>query len=271
MKLTKIASVLGVSAAIALATISPAMAADKPLTDNQKQQVQKVVHDYLLSNPQILIQVSQKLQQQQQQAMKQMEQKAQQMIPSIAKDLLHNSQSPVLGNPQGDITVVEFYDPQCPHCKDMREVIDAVIKKDPNVRVVFKLFPIFGPQSVFAGQAALASAKQGKFAQFNDALLEATNPLTKQKVLDIAKKVSLNVKQLQKDMQDSKISAELKENKELAQQLQLMGTPAFVVASTNGTANGKKKPFLIPGSTNEEVLSGLIQRVRTGKTEKNKS
>lgn len=271
MKLSKIATVLGLSASLALGTMSTSYAADKSsqLTDTQKQQVQKVVRDYLLSNPQILVEVSQKLQQQQQQAMKKMEQKAQKTIPKLAKDLLHNPSSPVEGNPKGDITLVEFYDPQCPHCKDMRPVIDGMMKKDPNLRVVFKVFPIFGANSVFAAKALLAAEKQNKFQAFNEGLLAASNPLTSDKVLTIARKAGLNVKQLQKDMDSQAIGSELKDNLALAQKLKLMGTPAFIVASTSDTENGKKTPFLIPGTTSEQVLSGLIKQVRSGDSDNN--
>jgi protein-disulfide isomerase len=268
MKLSKLACAMGVSALL-IANSMTSFAADKAvaapaLTDSQKQQIQGVVRDYLLSNPQILLEVSQKLQQQQQQAMKKMEEQAQKAIPGLAKDLLNSGTSPVAGNPQGDITVVEFYDPQCPHCKDMGPLMDGLIKKDPNIRVVYKLFPVFGPDSFYAGKAVIAATKQGKFAALNDAMLANSGPLTNQVVLDLAKNAGLNVKQLEKDMQDPKLDAELKANIQLAQTLQLMGTPAFIVASTTETANGQKAPFLIPGTTSEDVLVGLIKQVRQG-------
>jgi protein-disulfide isomerase len=235
-----------------------------PLSEAQKQQIQTVVRDYLLKNPQVLLEVSQKLQQQQQDAMRKMEQHAQKVIPTLAKELLNAPTSPMAGNPQGDITVVEFYDPQCPHCKEMGPLMMDLLKKDPNVRVVYKLFPVFGPDSMYAGKAAIAAARQGKFMAFNEALLGSSDPLTQQKVLELAKQAGLNVSQLQKDMEDPKVEAELQSNIKMAGTLQLMGTPAFVVASTTNTANGQRTPFLIPGTTTPEVLQGVIEQVRRG-------
>ncbi|MFN7098284.1 MAG: DsbA family protein, partial [Gammaproteobacteria bacterium] len=192
-------------------------------------QVQQIVHDYLLNNPQILVQVSQKLQQQQMQQMQQVQQNAQKVIPDISAQLFSDKSSPIGGNVNGDVTMVEFFDYQCPHCKDMAAIVGDLTKQDGNLKIVYKELPIFGADSQFAAAAALASMQQGKYDQFHNALMQAPAPLTSDVVMQVAQANGLNVVQLQKDMNSDAVKQELKDNMQLAQKLKLMGTPAFVI------------------------------------------
>ena len=221
---------------------------------NQTKEIQQIIHDYLVKNPQVLIEASQALQQQQ---MAQMQKTASKAITENARDLFNNSTSPVVGNPNGDVTVVEFMDYQCPHCKEMNPVIDGLIKTDGNLRVVYKELPIFGATSEFAAKAALASIKQGKYQAFHAALMADQNPLSKDEVLKLAREVGLNTDKLSKDAEDTQISQQLKDNNALAQKLGLMGTPAFIV----GRRDGSKTAF-IPGTTNQQSLQQLITQTR---------
>lgn len=220
----------------------------------QTKEIEQIVHDYLVKNPQVLIEASQALQQQQ---MAQMQKTASKAITANIKDLFNNPASPVIGNPNGDVTVVEFMDYQCPHCKEMSPVLDTLVKGDSNLRVVFKELPIFGPTSEFAAKAALASQKQGKYAAFHVALMKDQNPLAKDEVLKIAKEVGLDIDKLSKDVSDPVIDQQLKDNYKLAQQLGLVGTPAFVIANRQGTNTA-----FIPGSTSQQGLQQAIAQVR---------
>lgn len=240
-------------------------AANNPATSfnaEQKQQIEQITRNYLLNNPEILVEVSQKLQEKQEQQMQKIEENAQKEIPKVAKELFNNVNSPTLGNATGDVTLVEFFDYQCSHCKTMGPVIESLLKDDNQVRVVYKEFPIFGNSSVFASKAALAANKQGKYAQFNKKLMETENPLTEEKVLNVAQAMGLNIEQLKKDMESKSIKNELEENLKLGQKLGIMGTPAFVVGSTKDASNPKAKSFFIPGATNEATLENLITEVR---------
>ncbi len=254
---------LSLAAAIVLlgASVGATAANTSTLSPGQEQQVQQIVHDYLLNNPQILIEVQQKLQEQQMQQMQQIQKEAAKVIPGITSELFQSSSSPVAGNTAGDVTVVEFFDYQCPHCKDMSALIDDLMKQDPKLRVVYKEFPIFGNSSEYASKAALAAMKQGKYVAFHDALMQTNESLNKDKVLQIARSAGLNVEQLQQDMNSAAIAQELKTNKNLAKKLQLVGTPAFVIANTKNSSQS----ILIPGATNEEVLQGLIAQARNNK------
>lgn len=243
------------------ASIEAIAADNSSLSPGQQQQVQQVVHDYILNNPQILIEVQQKLQEQQMQQMQQIQKDAQKVIPNITSELFNSTTSPVAGNATGDVTVVEFFDYQCTHCKDMSALMVDLVKQDPKLRVVYKEFPIFGNNSEYAAKAALAATKQDKYTVFHDALMQTNEPLNKDKILQIARDAGLNVDQLQQDMNNPAIAQELKTNKSLAKKLQLVGTPAFVIANTKNSTQS----ILIPGATNEEVLQGLIAQARNNK------
>lgn len=231
-----------------------AMAATSAFSPEQTKQIEQIVHSYLVKNPQVLVEASQALQQQQ---MAKMQQAAVKGIAQNAKDIFNNPASPVVGNPQGNVSVVEFMDYQCPHCKDMEPIMNELIKGDPQLRVVYKELPIFGANSEYAAKAALASVKQGKFAAFHDALLNDKNPLTQDEVLKIAKSVGVDTAQMEKDMQDAVIGQQLKDNLKLAQALNLMGTPAIIVANRDGSKNS-----FIPGTTSKADLLQLIAQMR---------
>jgi protein-disulfide isomerase len=235
------------------------------LTPAQQKQVQQIVHDYLLNNPQILVQVSQKLQEQQMQQMQQVQQNAQKVIPDVSAQLFNDKTSPVSGNLNGDVTMVEFFDYQCPHCKDMATVIESLAKQDGNLKIIYKELPIFGADSQFAAAAALASVNQGKYEQFHNALMQAPDPLTNDVVMQVAQSAGLNVDQLKKDMNSDAIKQELKDNVQLAQKLQLMGTPAFVITNTKNI----DQSVLIPGTTSQDVLQSIISQARTNKLANN--
>lgn len=227
------------------------------LPNAQKQQIEKIVHDYLVSNPQVLIEVSQSLQQQQQQKMMEAAEKA---IDTNSNDLFADNLTTV-GNPKGNVTLVEFFDYQCGHCKQMTKVIDTLVAKNPQLRVIYKEFPIFGGSSDLAAKAALAAALQGKYQTMHTALLHQDKPLTSKSIMELAKKNNLDVKKLKQDMDAKNIMQILTNNRQLAEKLNLMGTPAFIVASTpTGKLDAKVKPGFIPGAANEQVLQSLINK-----------
>lgn len=239
----------------ALAFQTSTMAA--PLSSDQVQQVQQIVHNYLVNNPQVLVEASEALQKQE---MQKIEKNAQSTISKYAKQIFADSGSPVVGNANGKVTLVEFFDYQCPHCKDMSSAISNVMSSDKNLRVVFKELPIFGGNSKFAAQAALAAYKQGadKYLQFHNSLMAAANPLNEEKILSIAKTSGLNVDQLKKDMSSSDVKQEIENNFKLAQALSIMGTPTFVIGKwENGAVS---KTSFIPGATTEANLQKLVRQ-----------
>lgn len=240
--------------ALALSSSFAYAADNQDFTSIQKKAIENIIHEYLVSNPQVLVEASQKLQQQEQSAMMQKAEKA----ISANGSALFDQKDPIAGNPKGTVNVVEFFDYQCIHCKSMNVAIDNLIKQNKDLRVVFKEFPIFGANSQYAATAALASEKQGKYFEFHTALMKAQGQLSKDEVLKIAKTVGLNVEQLEKDMKDPQYEQQIKANYKLAQTLGLMGTPAFIITQNPYPADGKS--VFIPGETSQESIQKAIEQ-----------
>lgn len=248
--------------ALATSLASPAiMAADAtataPMSDAQKKEIEKVIHDYLVSNPEVLLEASQALQQKQQQNM---QQQAQSAIQENA-DQLFQGKLTTVGNPKGAVTIVEFFDYQCIHCKKMSSTLDNLIKKDSGLRVIYKEFPIFGKSSEMASRVALAAGMQGKYQAMHNALLTTEKRLDNQVVMDAAKSLGLDMNKLKKDMDSQEVTDILDTNRQLAEKLHLMGTPAFIIASTpNGQFKAGSEPSFVPGAATEESLQEMIKK-----------
>ena len=194
---------------------------------------------------------------------------AQGAIETNRAQLVNSKQSPVLGDPNGSVTLIEFFDYQCVHCRRLAPSIAELIQKDPNLRVVYKEFPIFGKESEFATRAALAANMQGKYQAFHEALMGSTKPLSNAQVLALAKQVKLNIKQLQKDMSSPAVDKEIKENRELAQALNIAATPSLIITPTHAVNNPVKHAqsvddltsIFIPGEAPIQVLQDAIGKV----------
>jgi len=246
------------TAGVLAVTMVPAVMADNSaMSDTQKKAVEKVVHDYLVNNPEVLMEASQALQQKQQQNM---QQQAQAAILQNANQLFSDKMT-TLGNPKGNVTLVEFFDYQCIHCKKMSPVISDLIKKDSNLRVVYKEFPIFGKSSDAASRAALAAAMQGKYLPMHEALINQEKRLNDQIIDDAAKSIGLDMAKFKTDMASKEVTDALEANRQLAEKLRLMGTPAFIVASTpDGQFKTGTQPAFIPGAASAEALQDLIKK-----------
>lgn len=224
----------------------------------QKKEVEQIVHEYLVKNPEVLVEASQALQQKQQHTMQ--EQAKDAIIQNASQ--LFTEELAVTGNPKGDVTLVEFFDYQCVHCKKMKPVIKKLVKNDKNLRVIYKEFPIFGKSSELASKAALAAALQDKYQPMHDALLSIDKRLNEKVIMEAAKSVGLDIPKLKKDMSGETVKKALKENRELAEKMHLMGTPAFIVAATPGGQFKKDSdPAFIPGAASAEALQDMINKV----------
>ncbi|MEM8849057.1 MAG: DsbA family protein [Pseudomonadota bacterium] len=168
------------------------------------------------------------------------------------RDLLEQDpNAPVFGNPDGDITVVEFFDYNCPYCRRAGPEIDALIAADDNVRVVYREFPILGDGSVFAARAALAAREQGLYPEMHKALMAARGRVDERSVMMVAAEVGLDLDQLRVDMEAPEVQAHIDTTLQLAQQLGFNGTPAFVVGES-----------LAPGLLTTDQLQEMIAAAR---------
>ena len=224
-------------------------------SDAQKTAIEQIAHDYLIKNPSILVDMSNELQKQQSIAQQNV---AKQAITDNIAQVLGGTLS-MAGNPKGDVTLIEFFDYQCIHCKKIKPTIAQLIQKNPNLRVIYKEFPIFGKTSETASKVALAAGMQGKYSAFQDALLKIENKLDDTAIFDAAKSVGLDVSKVKTDMTSKAVTDSLASNEQLAEKMHLMGTPAFIIIATPG---GQWKPNgminFIPGAASEEALQNLI-------------
>lgn len=238
---------------VGLLTI-PAMAQDATpapaFTDSQKAAIEDVVRNLLTEKePELVFKAAEIMQKRQQDQQLASSQKA---VSDNKEKLYNDPTSPVLGNPKGDVTIVEFFDYRCGYCKMAHEAVKKLLSEDKNVRYISKEFPILGPDSVTASKAALASVKQNKYAQFNSALLTLKAPLTEDLLFSTAKDVGLDVEKLKKDMQDPAIDAAIKANIELGQEIGARGTPTFIFGEQ-----------LFPGAIPLEQMKATIAEMRS--------
>lgn len=184
------------------------------------------VQAYLLEHPEVLGEALARLQ------AKQSEQSAADAKAALRAhdaEIFHDPDSPVGGNSNGNVTLVEFFDYNCPYCKMMAPTITQAEAADPQLRIVYKEFPILGPGSVFAAKAALAANKQGRYEAFHRALYQVRGHVDEAKVLEVAGTVGIDVARMKADMQDKAIESDLERDAQLGQVLQITGTPGFVV------------------------------------------
>lgn len=253
MKIIRLLLVTIVAMGFGLNTLadSKAVPAAPKFTQDQVKAIQGIVHDYLVKNPQVLVEASQALQAQQE---KQMESAAVNAIKANKKALFDNPNSPSVGKKDAAVTLVEFFDYQCGHCRAMADIIEKITDNDKNLRVVFKELPIFGGNSKLASEAALAAMQQDKYYAFHNALFQASGPLSEFVIMKLAKKSGLDVKKLKADMKSAAVQAEIKANFTLAKSLKIMGTPTFVLANKDQT-----KFKFMPGATTKENLVKQIK------------
>ncbi|AXC51172.1 DsbA family protein [Paracoccus suum] len=155
-------------------------------------------------------------------------QRANAMPEELRKALERDPGAPVLGNPDGDITLTEFFDYNCPFCRKMLLTMQKLIGADPKLRVVLHEWPVFGEGSEFAARAALASLQQGKYWQMHSGLLSMSGRAEQASVLRVARKVGLDIPRLEKDMQGEAVSAQIDRSIELADHMGLVGTPTLI-------------------------------------------
>lgn len=160
----------------------------------------------------------------------QLQQAADARAARYALDLKQDPGTPIMGNPNGDVTVIEFFDYQCPFCKAAEPRLKELVKKDGNIKFVIKDFPILSPVSIVASKAALAADMQGKHAEFHNALMGHRGPLEDAaRVFKIAGNVGLDIEQLKQDMNSTAVTDQLFENFNLARKLRINVVPGYIV------------------------------------------
>jgi protein-disulfide isomerase len=236
-----------VFALLALLFALPAGAAE-PFTPEQEEAIGRLVRDYLHRHPEAIIEA---LQAGEARLKAEAAEKTKTALATKRRELEADPGSPVLGNPNGDVTLVEFFDYRCPYCKQVSPALQALAAEDKQLRIVMKELPILGKDSVTAARAALAAERQGKYGAFHHALMGLKGKLSDEAIYRTAASVGLDVDRLEADMNRPEIEAQLRATLDLAQALEVRGTPAFVVGGE-----------LIPGAVDVATLRRKIAEAR---------
>jgi protein-disulfide isomerase len=255
---TRTGALIGSAGTLALAGLlalvpvvpAPAQAPAGPFSAEQKAAIEKIVKDYLMANPEVIMEVQQALEARME---AQQAEKLKVAIQSNAADIYRRAGAPVAGNPKGDVTVVEFFDYNCGYCKRGFGDLAKLLEKDSKVKLVLKELPILNKGSEEAARVALAAKAQGKYWEVHRGLLESRAPANEAAALKIAEKAGLDLAKLKKDMTGAEVTDEIKKVRELAQKMGIQGTPHFLV--------GEKS---IPGAPDNllETLTGMVADLR---------
>jgi protein-disulfide isomerase len=241
--------------AFALVLGLPVVSHAQTFTDGQRSEIHKIIKDYLVANPEVLEEMSAELQKRQTAAEVEKHRAA---VKRNAEVIFNSPRGVVVGNRNGDVNFVEFFDYNCGYCK--RAMVDMLelMKADPKLRVVLKEFPVLGPGSVEAAQVAVAVRMQDptgkKYLDFHQKLLNGRGQADKARAMAAAKEAGLDMAKLEKDMVSPEVSATLNENFKLAEDMGLNGTPSYVIGGD-----------VVVGALGVEGLSKKISEARCGK------
>ncbi len=215
-------------------------------------ELEQRIRDYILQHPEVIVEALRGFEARQQAVAAN---ETQSVIASRRDEIFNDPATPIGGNPEGDVSIVEFFDYNCPYCRKNAPTLDELERTDPDLRFVYKEWPILGPGSEFAALAALASVRQGKYIAFHKAMMAVSGRLTEDKALEVAGTVGIDVEQLKRDLEDPAIQEAIERNRDLARALGVTGTPAFVVNDQ-----------FLPGLQEMPALQSVIRLAREGKT-----
>ncbi len=242
--------VLFLALALAVFVFAPHASAQSAFTPAQQQELQKLIHDYLQNHPEVVIEAL-KAEKQKEDAANAVNQRK--TIAQNRAALLSDPDSAVGGNPKGDVTLVEFFDYRCPYCKQMEPAMQALIKEDGKLRIVYKEFPILGPVSVFASRVAIAARKQGKYEEFRSQMITLKGAIDQDAVMKTAASAGLDLDKLKADMAAPDVDKIIQRNYALAETLGIDGTPGLVVGNE-----------INDGATDLDGLRKMIADARKG-------
>lgn len=211
------------------------------LSAGDKAAIGKVVHDYILEHPEILPQAMENLQ----------KRESAKQLAGLRTVLETPFPGAIIGNPNGKVTLVEFADFACGYCRQSVADVEALVKENPDLRVVIREFPILSPESVDAARMALAAAQQGKYAAFHHAMYAIGRP-GPQTIEAAAKAAGLDLERARQAIKDPRIEAEIRRNAELARQLGFNGTPSWIAGDA-----------IISGAVGKQQLAEAIAAARS--------
>lgn len=233
-----------------LGWIAALMIALSPVQAQQRDDsaLQELILQTIRDNPEIVMEAIEILQQREAEAQALA---ASQALQAQQSALMNDPNAPVMGNPDGDVTIVEFFDYNCGYCRRVFPSVKDLVEEDGNIRVVMREWPILGEESVFAARAALAARKQGKYLEFHNALMANQGRASQAAVLTLADDLGMDIDQLRADMNGPEVDAHIAASRQLTQSLGLNGTPAFIFGDQ-----------LVPGAIDLEQMKQMVAEMR---------
>jgi protein-disulfide isomerase len=244
LRMTSIALSLVYSLVIAMLFCSAAPADLTP----SREAIEGIIHDYLMQHPDVLMEV---LRDARYKVKREENDKRIKALTDRRREILNSPATPVGGNPQGDVSIVEFFDYRCPYCKQVLQSLQTLMSEDHKLRLVYKEMPVLGPESVVAAHAALAAHRQGKYEAFHGAMMATRTQITEEIVYKVAGSVGLDVERLNQDRTSPDIDQALKANLALADALNIHGTPTFIIGN-----------HIVQGAINLNALKDIIAEAR---------
>jgi protein-disulfide isomerase len=225
------------------------------LSASQRGEVERIIREYLIAHPEVIQDAMAELERRQSAADAEKHKAA---IKQYSQAIFSSPRQVVLGNPDGNVTFVEFFDYNCGYCKRAMDDMLALMKDDPKLKVVLKEFPVLGPGSLEAAQVAVAVRMQDKtgkkYLEFHQKLLSGRGQVDKARALAVAKDIGLDMARLEKDLASPEIKATLQESFRLAEALGLSGTPSYVIGDN-----------VVVGAVGLEALREKVNTSRCGK------
>ncbi len=223
---------------------------------NQRSEIEGIVKEYLLAHPELLQDVMAELEKRQTAADTEKHRAA---VQEYSAAIFASPHQVTLGNPQGDIALVEFFDYNCGYCKRAMSDMLELLKTDAKLKFVLKEFPVLGEGSVQAAQVAAAVRMQDKsggkkYLEFHQKLLGGRGQADKARALAVAKEVGFDIARIEKDMTSDEVKSQLEESFKLAEALGLNGTPSYVVGSD-----------VLVGAVGLNTLKEKVNTARCGK------
>ena len=240
-----------IAVALLVGPVSAAPASAQSFDEAQRGEIGEIVRDYLLANPELMIEVQEALEARQ---TAEQDERRRQIIASAADDLFRHPADPVLGNPAGDVTIVEFFDYNCGFCRRAMEDMSALIESDPNLRFVLKEFPILGEDSSGAHRVSLAFNRlmPQAYGAFHERLMGTPGRADTATAMEIALALGADEQALRTEMDNPANTRSVETSYLLAEALGISGTPSYVIGDE-----------MVAGALGQALLREKIEQART--------
>lgn len=218
--------------------------------DLTRADVELIIKEYIQNNPEVILDSVEAYGRKQENVSQEERQKA---VDAHIDWALNNDKLPIAGNPDGDVTIVEFYDYNCGYCKKAMSDVTTLLEEDKNVKFVFIEMPILGRTSELAARWAIAADKQGHFLEYHIGLMQNRGPIDEDTLEKLARDIGMDVTQMRKDAQSEETSRLIAEKSAKASAMGISGTPAFII-------NGK----LYGGYIGLDAMRRAVSEAREG-------